>query len=171
MSDDRDLAKIHIEFFSEAAKNVRKSEEEGRPVFEDVEKCRVRWVGDRGRVLVVPAHQPTYYSREHGRHISYAERFHRHYEEWRRTQDNAEPGTPLDVLPGIPPSRMAELRAQNVRTVENLAALSDRTLIKLGPGFREHREQAQAYLDRIGDDQATAKMEARIRELEAALAR
>ena len=167
MADD--LAKIHVEFFTEARQNKRKSDEAGRPVFDDVEKVRIRWVGDRGRVLVAPAHQPSYYSREHSRHISYAERFPRVYEEWKRTQDNAEPGTPLAVLPHIPESRLAELKSQNVRTVENLAALADRTLTKLGPGFRELREQAQAYLDRITDDAATAKLEARIRELEAML--
>lgn len=167
---DRDLDKIHVEFFTEARKNERKSAEKGRPVFDDVEKFRVRWVGDRNRVLVGFAHQPTFYSREHGRHISYAERFPKIYEAFKASAAAAEPGTPLAVLPGIPESKLAELKAQNVRTVENLAALADRTLTKLGPGFREFRDQAQAYLARVSDDAATTKLEARIRELEAMLA-
>ena len=60
----------------------------------------------------------------------------------RRTAAQTKSGTPLDYAPFLTEARRAELRAQNIYTVEQLAAIDGQELKNLGPGGRELKNNA-----------------------------
>lgn len=165
MADD--LAKLHVEFFVEAQEDLKASREQGRKVFRDVEMVRIRWVGDRGRVLVAPAHAESVYDRGTGRNLTYAERFPQHYEAFVKDRADLAEGTPLAEVSFVSKAQAAEWAALNIRTVENLAAVSDRDIRKLGMGARDYVEKARQWLERAKDGAAADKAEAEIARLRA----
>lgn len=171
MSFDRaDIDSLAIQFFTEAKEDRAESEKLGRKVFKDVDMIRIKWVGDRGRELIAPADaQCTAYKDGVLVHTTYAEKHAVHYEKFKAGQEQII-GIPLEMMEWVTPSKRAELKAVNVRTVEQLAGMSDRDLKKLGVGYRELREEAQGHLARATDEGARAVLEARIKELEARLA-
>ena len=77
-------------------------------------------------------------------------------------------GTPLDYAPFLTEARRAELRAQNVYTVEQLAAIEGVELKNLGPGGREYKNNAEEFL---ADSKAGAPNLQMAAELEALRAR
>jgi DNA-binding transcriptional regulator YhcF (GntR family) len=57
-------------------------------------------------------------------------------------------GTPLQML-AIPIAQKAKLEWHKVTTVEQLAAVTDSDLNAFGPGFRELRQKARAYVEAL----------------------
>lgn len=55
-------------------------------------------------------------------------------------------GTPLEKLPDLSSGRAATARAHDVRTIEQLAALSDADADRIGIGWIHYRNEAKAYL-------------------------
>lgn len=165
-----------VKFYNEAQQDAEASRAAGRPVFKDVEMVEVRFPGDRESTIVAPAHDRAFLNRSNvgPAYLSYAERFADSYKAFQERGSNAQIGTPLEMLVFLAPSQIAEMHAQNIFTIENLANLSDRMM--KGPGWREWREQAQAFLDNaqaasaLAAEQAkSAALEARLAALEAAM--
>lgn len=166
-----------VKFYNDAQRDDAASRAEGRPIFKDVEMVEIRFPGDRESTIIAPAHDQAFLNRssEGPAYLTYAERFAEPYKAFKERGANAQVGTPLDMLVFLAPSQIAEMHAQNIFTVENLAGLSDRMM--KGPGWREWREQAQAFLDNaqsaslLAAEQAkSAALEARLAALEAAMA-
>jgi hypothetical protein len=130
--DPRDPdASLVVLFRLHAERNEAKSVAEGRPIFDDVEVCDIRLPGSRN-YGTYPAH-----TRSHWRidpysgsqtEITYAQRFPRQYEQFCAHAAQTKSGTPLDYAPFITAGRRAELRAQNIYTVEQLAAIDGQEL-------------------------------------------
>lgn len=136
MSDDTG---IYPEFFIEAAPDNAATEQEGRPMFRDVEKVRVHIAGDQKTVhtaKVTDLHR---------------QRWKAQYEAFKAGQEAPINGTPLSEWPLLSVSRIKELQAQGIRTVEDLAELRDSALHSLGMGGRELQKQAQVFLDSAKD--------------------
>lgn len=168
---------LHIEFFSQPERDPKASREEGRPIFRERELVRIKFVGDRKRELVAPAHEPFQMEQQSGMHMTYAERFPEHYAAFKATAASLDFGTPLAMLTSLTSSRIAELQVSAVTTVESLAAVSDSHLAKLGPTTRREREQAQDWLSRVREGAAVnraaeenASLKERLAALEAKLA-
>lgn len=138
---------IAVEFYSGFRENKRKSAELGRVVCDDVEMCRIRWYGDKNRDLHAPAHDQFKFDRATGRHLTYAEAFPDHYKAFKANQAQPEEGTPIEHLPFLTKGRIAELKAQNIRTAEALANLPDRLMQKVGMDGHMLRNQAKAWID------------------------
>ena len=140
-----------VVFKNIATQNEALSLQEGRPIFEDVEVCEIRAPGMKD-VKVYPAtalstqwlNDPETGSQ---RQISYAERFSHQFRQWRAKQAQTITGTPLDQAPFLSEARRAELRAQHVYTVEQLAAIDGAELKNLGTGGREFKNQAAAFIE------------------------
>lgn len=174
---DQKPSQARPEFFVEARRDKKASEEAGRPIFKDVEMVRVRFAGDAKRELVAPAHEKFKLAPGGGHMLSYAEVWPDHYEAFKKGHDALASGTLIDLLPGLRPSQIAAFKAQGVPTIEALAALPDRTIAKIGPGTRDLVEQARAYLDEAHDRAAASAaraesdaLKARVAELEALIA-
>lgn len=159
---------LAVEFFVKPVELKAKSREEGRPIFEDREYVRIRFPADNKRELVAPAHEKHYVS--HARQqMTYAERFQASYQAWKQNDAEFISGTPLTELPALTSSRREELRAQNIRTVEQLAGVTDAAGRKLGMGWREEQEAAQAYLDAAKGTSEVAELKRQLEELRAQL--
>ena len=69
---------------------------------------------------------------------------------WRAFQEgkeNAVTGTPLENMHGMTLSQIQELKAMHIRTVEDLAGMSDMGAQKFGHGGVDLRKKAQAFIE------------------------
>ena len=158
MSDTKDTARPR--FFMDAVENVAKSKLEGRPIFDEAEMVEVKIPGDKLFVFVSPVED------------THRERWPEHYAAFRRGEARAASGTPLEhwASPTMTRSKVAELKASNILSVEELADIPDRVLPKLGMGARELREQARAYLATAADGAAAGAQAAENAALKAQMA-
>jgi hypothetical protein len=124
------------QFFTEPVKMEFKSQQAGRPIFEEREFVRIIIPGDRRSMAVEPVND------EH------RARWPKDYEAF--TAGRAAPleGTPLKEWPvsAMTASKAEELAFFNIKTVEQLAALNDGQLQNLGMGARELRERSRLWL-------------------------
>lgn len=69
------------------------------------------------------------------------------YEMWKRDEEPPVMGTALAKWPGITPSQYKMLRDIRVLTVEDVAAMNEDTLNRLGMGGRALKDRAAAWLE------------------------
>ncbi len=105
----------------------------GREVYRDQEYVEIVMPMQRDRV-----HRPvTDLDRQ---------RYAARYAAWKAGADqDAAAGTPLTLVPWLPPSAVKELQAQRIKTVEQLAAIGDDAVARMF-GAREWREKAKAFI-------------------------
>lgn len=156
-----DKPHLDVEFFTEAVELPARSRDEGRPIFEDQEFVRVRIAGDPKNTLVAPAllslgMDPT------GEPITYASRFPEHYKLFKAGVGAPIIGTPLAEMPWLTASKIKELQALNIKTVEALAELEGSALQRLGMGGRELKNQASTWLDRAAGAAGDARLAAEL---------
>ena len=154
-----------------AQKNEAKSAEAGRPIFDDVEVVEVRVPGSRNW-QPFPATAISHWSVDpvtgEQVKVTYAERFAHQYRQFKAQQQQTKSGTPLDHAPFLTEGKRAELRAQNIYTVEQLAAIDGQELKNLGPGGREQKNRATEF---ISESKSGAPSTQLVAELEAMRAR
>lgn len=150
---------ILVRFAIQREKNEFRSEMEGRDIFEEVEVVFIRALGSKDEVSNIVTD-------EHRR--EYADQ----YKAWKAGQSAPLTGTPLDEWPGVSQSFIDEMRGYGVRSVEQLAALSD-GIASQKPGWLTWRSKAQGWLDassKQADIAAVAQAKAENDELKAQLA-
>ncbi|MBL4680861.1 MAG: hypothetical protein JKY88_09080 [Pseudomonadales bacterium] len=131
-------------FKTQAIEIKSRSAQEGRPIFEDREFVEIHIPGDNKSVVVHKVDQI---------HID------RWPEQYRAFKDGSEvplEGSPVKEWPILTASRVAELHALKIKTIEQLAELKDASIDRIGMGGRELVKQAQAYLD-VNKDTANAQ--------------
>ena len=146
---DPDAAAVAL-FRDHTIPNVAQTMKMGRPIFDDVEVCEIRFAGSRA-ISVFPAvavsHWDTDPTTGESIPITYAERFARQYQQYKARAAQTKAGTPIAYLPTITEARRAELRALNIYTVEALADIDGQPLKNLGPGGRDMKNKAIAYME------------------------
>jgi hypothetical protein len=147
----QDAAKLFVRFSIEAKRNERKSVEEGRPVFDDVEYIEILTPGDKGNSI----HRPI---REHDK-----QRFGAQYEAWKKGLTEPVSGTPLSEWPGVTRSQVEMLAFHNCRTVEHLAGLSLSNAQSIGP-VQSLVQRARDYLEKAKGDAPLLKVRAELAE-------
>ena len=160
-----------VTFKNLAVENPLKTMEAGRPIFDDVEHCFITAPGSHD-IKVFPANT---FARWVGNPFgggqtkqSYAERFSHQYRQFKAHVAQTKSGTPLDHAPFLSEARRAELKAQNVYTVEALADIEGNELKNLGPGGRDMKNHALEY---INESKLAAPTKQMLAELEALRAR
>lgn len=140
---------IHVSFRVHTALNEMKSKKTGRPIFDELEVIEIRFAGNKQTVAVYPAHDldPEATRENNNEPVTYAQRYNKQYLAFKNQTTQAQSGTPLEELPFLQQARRRELKALNIHTAEALAALDGQPLRQIGPGGRELKNQAQAYLD------------------------
>jgi hypothetical protein len=153
-----------------AMKNPSRSASEGRPIFDDMEIVEIRFPGSRS-VSVFPATSISHWQEDpvsgELTAITYAERFNRQYKQFKQHSSQTKSGTPLEHAPFLTEARRAELRALNVYTVENLAAVDGQELKNLGTGGRELKNKAIEYLEEAKRGAANPALMAELEALRA----
>lgn len=79
-----------------------------------------------------------------------------YYNAWKAGQEMPADGTPLASWPGVSPEQVDRLRLLRVRTVEDVAALSDNDIDNFGMGGLAIRQQARIFVEMRKDKSAVA---------------
>ncbi len=130
--DDRALI---IRFFVDKALLGLKSKEAGRPIYEDREYVEIRIKGQPKQVVVKEVD------------AKIAQKYPHAYAAFKAGREAPVVGMPIEQLPGVGPSMAVTLKTFGVRSVEDMAALSDMGLQSIGGGARELQRRAKAFLE------------------------
>lgn len=142
---------LHVTFYTDAVKHGIKSDEAGRPVFEDVDMVRIIAPGDKNNIIDTKVDD------------SHKFRFPQAYKHFKAGQTQGVSGWVLKEWPAITASQVKELNYHEIHTVEQLASVSDGTINKLGMGMHDLRTKAKAALAAAAGNanvEAQAKREA-----------
>jgi len=150
--DDRSMA---VWFFPKAVQMGAASEEAGRPIFEDRHFVHIQQPGERDFV-------------EREATGSDKMRWPEKWAAYEQQRDQAETGTPLQVLFPAEPSIIETLKLLRVQTVEQLAGLGEPAMARIGMGARGYVERARRFMEESKLAAPFSKMQG---ELEAERAR
>ena len=141
--------KLYVNFYVRPVMNSFKSAQEGRPIFDEVDFIRIIIPGDKNNVV------DTKVTEEH------KVRFESQYGKFKKNQEQAITGTPLEVWPLMTVGQVAELKALNIHTVEQLADLPDGLAQRI-MGSHALRAKAKTFLEAAAGDAATTRLQAEL---------
>lgn len=127
---------IYPRFYMRAIENKVKSKELGRPVFEDIEYVEIIISGDKNN-------RPHYKVMD-----SHKNRWPEQYSKFKNGLEQVPDGTILSEWPRMTSSRVQELKASGIFTVEQLSELPDSAIMSLGMGGRELVKEAKDFLSK-----------------------
>lgn len=138
--------RLLVKFFNHPRLNQTKTKDEGRPIYEEVPYVQIMQPGNKDSIIVRPATE-----RDKSRFVS-------HYRKFvdREEQETVE-GTLLEEWPGLNRSQVEELKFFNIRTVEQLAEVSD-TNAQNFMGINLLKRRAKEYLEASGNSAAAQEM-------------
>lgn len=143
---------VSVRFYMKAQIDVDASMQADKPVFVEKEFVEIKIPGNKGEIR---DREVRWYDREH-HPVEYAA--------FKAKGEQAIVGTPLDNLPSLAESQKAELRYHGVKTIEQLAGLSDGESQKFF-GINEARRKAKEFL--AGTVPTIAELQAQIAALQA----
>jgi hypothetical protein len=149
-----------VRFFTKEVKDDAATMAEGRPIYKEVEYIEIRILGKRDVQACRPA---TYRDKQD---------YGAHYKAFKDRVEMPVEGTPLAEWPQISRSQVEELSYLKVKTVEQLADISDTNISQFQGGFNLRR-RAQEWLESSGETKLIAEKEAlekRLADMEAKLA-
>lgn len=138
-----------VSFFMGVKPNKAKSEQEGRPIFEDAPFIRITSAGDTTTIIEKPVWDDARNPNSHTRRFP---------QEWKNflagvKESEQAGGTPLKLMPGISAAQVRELEHFHVHTVEQLADIADANASKF-MGIQALKNEARAYLLRAKEGAA-----------------
>jgi len=155
-----DTTGLGVRFFKDVRRNEFQSEQQGRPIFEDVTMIHIVLPGNNLFDVKEVVRE------DHKR------RFPLQWAAFQNAQDGKDPmmiGTPLEQWPLIGRAQAEELKGMKFFTVESVANASDATLARMGMagGMAGHalRERAQRFLEVARDNSAVNKQAEEIERL------
>lgn len=168
--DDRNLVPL---FYTISQPNAFETQKQGRPIFDEMEVVEIRVGGDMQNRPVYPAHDGQYLDDGQGgtTFVTYAERFHKQYEQFKAKKAQTKEGTPLEEAPFLSAKERSELKGLQILTVEQLASLDDRRLKSLGMFGRQKMDAASAYLQAASGTADVTRLASENAELRALLAK
>lgn len=146
--------KLLVKFYTKTVRDETASAEQGRAVFKEREYIDIRIPGARGAGAARPA---TLRDRK---------RFPRHYEAFKQRVELPVEGTPLGEWPMITRAHAEELSFLGVKTVEQLAGMSDVNASQL-MGGQTFKAKANAWLERAKKDVSLTQLEAELAKRDA----
>jgi len=140
-----------VRFFKHPRRDIAQSEEQGRPIFSEVDYIEIMQPGNKDSIIRRPATDRD------------KDRFAEHYRKYQaRATDEHIEGTPLEEWPAISRAQVEELRFLNIRTVEQLAGMADSNAQNI-MGIQMLKSKASKFLQ-AAEKEATAE---KFAELEA----
>ncbi len=139
-----DDAALIVEFFVDKKLMGAKSEAAGKPVYEDREYVKIMIKGQDKQIVVQEVQK------------THKERFPIAY--LRFTQNKPLPvvGTPIEMMPGVGPSLAHQLKGMNLRTIEDVANITDESVMQsIGMGARDLVKRARAWLEQTSEKSLT----------------
>lgn len=142
-------AKLLVKFFYKTKEDKAKSAEQGRPVFKELEYISIKIPGNRGA------------GQQRAATFRDKQRFQRHYAAFQQRVELPQEGTPLAEWTLIARSTAEELAFHNVKTVEQLADMSD-TIASGFMGGQTFKTKAKDWLARAQKDVTASKLAAEL---------
>lgn len=154
-------ARLAVSFYKKPVENVVKTEQEGRPIYEDKVFVRILVPGDSLSIIDTFAHE------------DHKKRFPvqwQHFLNKQGNDDDSISGTPLNQWPLISTSQAEELRGLKFYTVEQVASASDQQITRIGmlTGMSPYtfRDKAKAFLNLAQESAEKDKRDAEIKALQ-----
>ena len=160
-SDDKNAdSRLAVRFESKPRQNEFRSQQEGRPIYEDVDYITIYVPGDSTLTVVAEVRED---------HKARFPLQWAHYQN-RHSDDPRHIGTPVSQWPMVTPAMAEELRAMKFFTVESIAMASDAQLatmgMKAGMNPMVFRTRAQTYLKVAKDESVASAQEEQIKQLQ-----
>lgn len=153
-----DDSAVFAEFFKDAIIDNQKSQEQGRPVYRNVDMLRIMFPGDNTKEVVrIVRMEPS------GNQPSDPDRFPKQWAAFQNSIEQVQDGTPIEQWPPISKAQALELKAMKIHTVEQLAAVTDTNLKWMGA--RQLRDNARAWLNEAESGAETIKLRNQIEEM------
>ena len=167
---------LSVQFYMHPLQDAAQTLAKGRPIFKETEYVRIMVPGDKASVVERPVRLGFFETADD-------QRFAAEYARFKQNKDQDFSGTPLSEWPPLTRSQVKEMEYFNVRTVEQLAEMSDthmqkfmglQSLRDLARRFMQHAEgvapltKMQAALDKSVNEQST--MSAQIADMSRELA-
>jgi predicted flap endonuclease-1-like 5' DNA nuclease len=127
---------LYGEFHYQPVLQPEESRQQGRPIYKDMLYIQIQIKGQKNQI------------RDRLATDQDKTDFPRAWAAWEAKEKDIVLGTPLSAIPGIGPSMELELKQLGIRTVEDLAELTDATMDKFR-GARMLKQRAIAYLEAI----------------------
>lgn len=149
--------KLLVMFYRDVVKNEQKSTDAGRPIFDEIDLVKIITPGSRDS-FVGDATE------------AYQQRFPTQWARYKAGRDQSiGSGTPLEQLPWMSISQVAEFKAVGCHTVEQLVGMAD-SVSQRFMGHLQIKQRAQAYLDASKDAAPIMKLNAEIEKRDRQLA-
>lgn len=148
--------KLFVVFYKGAKVNEQKSLEAGRPVHDDVDLIRIVVPGQRDTVVAEADY-------------TYQQRFPKQWAQYKANAEQIGSGTPLAEVTWLSPAQIADLRAMNVRSVEQLAAIPDSSSHAF-MGFHGLKQRAAAYLEAAAGNAPLLKLQGELEKRDSQIA-
>ena len=141
-----------LRFFTEAALLPGKSDEAGRPVYEERDYVGITNPGSRDEVVRFAKDKA-----KEDEYVAWA------YKKWKATQEQVVDGTPVETVPFLNKAQVAELKAINVHTLEALAELPDTAKQRM-MGAGDLQKKAQAYMQAAKDSAVVTRLQSELNQ-------
>lgn len=145
----KDDHKLYIKFFTKAVMNPLTSTKNGRPMYDEVDYIEIRIPGSQLTCVKAPIDD-----------FNYMDRFGDKYRQWKKDNKDVLSGTPIDSWPYLlgKVGQIAELKAMNIHTVEQLAGLDDSWKMKIMGGQELSKRAADWMQQTSGTDAQLASV-------------
>ena len=137
---------LYVKFFSHPMQDKERTLQEGRPIFVDTDYIQIMVPGDKGNVIVRPM-RPDDIHRFPKQHLAYES-----------DQEEVLEGTPLEKWNFLSAAQVEELKYFGIRTVEQLAVVSDSNAQKF-MGIQLLRQKAVEYVEVSKTDAPIAQLQ------------
>jgi len=136
---------ISVRFYQDKFLMGYASEQAGHPVFEDRDFVEIATPGDMNTVIQRPVTDKD------------KERWPTHFARYKEGLEPSVEGIPLEAWARLTPASVANYKAMGVKTVENVAGMSDQICNKVAMGAMADRTAAKAYLEQAKDGALSQK--------------
>lgn len=148
-----------VKFFTHPKLDQNAAKAAGRPIFNDTHYIQIMQPGNKDSIIIRPAMEMD------------KQRFAEHYKKFLAREDqSAISGTLLEEWPGVTRSQVEELRYLNIRTVEQLAAVSDSNAQNI-MGVQMLKTKAEKYLEASKEAHLAEALAEKDKQIEQLMAR
>lgn len=153
-SYDEMYAHLDVSFYNGTKLHKRKTLEAraenpgAAEVYVDQEMVAIKFPGMKDS-MHAPAHSPCAQAKlsdgSHGGFITYAQKFHKHYDHWKEHGDVAMVmGTPIEQATFLTKGQVESLKSLKILSIEQLATVDERATKQIGPhalGMIDHAKE------------------------------
>lgn len=152
----------YVRFETRAIQDPEASRREGRYIATDVDFVIIQPAGSKD--TIEKSVERWFKSMLKPEQMAHAKAYREMYDAWKAGRELPTHGTPVKTWQALKPAEIENLLHCNVRTVEDVAAMDEATLGRIGMGARALKQKAQAWLDAARD---TGKVAAEVEALRA----